>query len=77
MRGENIQILQKAGHHWPVSETLNAGYVASGDPDRYCYQTVHFCNFSGGGGGVRTPVPHPFGSAHAETISMIKRIAHA
>ena len=57
--------------------TLNAGLVAlcfSGDPDQFCYETLYFCDFSGGGGPDLLPPP-PSGSAHiskykeANTIS--------
>ena len=35
----------------------------SGDQDKYCYETLYFCDFSGGGGGVEPPVL-PSGFAH-------------
>ena len=50
---------------WRVNgPPLNAGLVAMwflADPDQYCWETLYFCDFSGGG--VRTPWP-PSGSAH-------------
>ena len=42
--------------------SLGSFVIFSGVPDQYCKKTLHFCDFSGGGG-VRTPCPlwiHPW-----------------
>ena len=39
--------------------------VFSGDRDRYCLETLYFCDFLGG---VSRPPVHPSGSAHDLTI---------
>ena len=54
MRGR-IKISLFAGHHRPANNdgpTLNAGFVGLCFlGDQYCYETLYFCDFSGGGGG--------------------------
>ena len=53
-------------------QTLNAGLVAlwfSGDPDKYWYETLYFCDFSGGGG--LNPLSPPSGPAHAMAMERL------
>ena len=40
---------------------LGSFVIFSGVPDQYCKETLHFCDFSGGGG---SGPPAPSGSTH-------------
>ena len=47
---------------WPDIESWLGSCHFLGDPDLYCWKTLYFCDFSGGGGPAPCP---PSGSAHA------------
>ena len=53
-----------AGRWWPITECwLGSFVVLQGIQTSIAKRPYIFCDFSGGGGGVRTPYP-PSGSAH-------------
>ena len=68
------------GVSWCANDdpTLNvclAGLSFSGGPDQYCYETLYYVIFQGGGGSVRTTLPQ--GSAHGENLSELAHFLKA
>ena len=55
-----IQIALKAGHYRADDgSSFNAGLVTlyfSKDPDKYCLETLYFCDYSGWGSGPLSPL---------------------